>query len=513
MMILGTGRSPKLNINHPILGPLLQSASNPLDKVNSPESSFLNFISALTIYEEAGHQPPSITLEPLIQAPEETKPYLSQVEESFLLMLGGDPILFERWISRVSGVALIPPHLLPILLDIGLIEKHTRTHIIEVAGERGRWLAQLNPAWQSLYPCEPVLLNDQLMKTWQEGTLAERKLALIELRTLNPENARQHLVTEFHLEHAHSRATLLDTLHHRLGSNDEKFLEKCLDDRSQKVNQVASKLLSQLPQSSYIHRNTSRLKACMNFEQVCLSINKGEPVLLEVRLPKLKLTESEIRDQLGSSQLVKGKRANRLSELVSCVPLHFWTQSTFGPLNCTQVIKVLQQSDHFDIMLTGLTHACLNQSDEKWAQCLITTYQIKGLAVPSSLWECLPVSSLENQIIRLIKANHGEWLLIATAHKNLWSSLLSELIMQAITHSLSNVKKTESKSLILVIEMIGLYADLTFSHIVDHEWRAYEDRLPTSVLKAINRCINRFILRHEINHIPPHLNLPPTGTN
>jgi hypothetical protein len=513
MMILGIGRSPKLSIDHPVFGPLLQSDSRSLDQVNSPESKFLNFISALTIYEEAGCLPPSITLEPLTQAPEETKPYLSQVEESFLLMLGGEPILFERWLSRLSGTVLIPPHLLPILLDLGIKEKQIRTQIIEIAGERGRWLAQLNPAWQYLRPCEPILLNDQLITTWQEGTLAERKLALLELRTLNPEKARQYLANEFHLEHAQSRATLLDTLQHRLGLNDEMFLEKCLDDRSQKVTQVASKLLSQLSQSSYIQRNISRLKNCINFEQVCLSINEGEPILLEVSLPKLKLTESEIRDRLGSSQLVKGKRASRLSELISCVPLHFWTQSTFGTLNCTQVIKVLQQSDHFDIMLTGLTHACLSQSDESWAQCLIITYQRKGLAIPSALWSLLPVSSLESQMIRLIRADHREWLNIATAHKNLWSPLLSELIMQAITHCLSNVKRTASKPLLLVIQMSGLYADLTFSHIVDHEWRAYEDRLPASVLKAINRCINRFVLRHEIDHQTHHLNLASTGIN
>src|SRR5262249_44489792 len=136
------------------------------------------------------------------------------------------------------------------LLPTALAEADTsvRAALAPVVGERGRWLAQLNDAWQ--WAARPPLPADQLPPDaeaiWDEGSFADRCLVLKKLRAIDPAQARDWLAEVWAKEKAEQRAELLQIFDIALHPADEPFLEQALDDRSAAVRTDAAAHLSRL---------------------------------------------------------------------------------------------------------------------------------------------------------------------------------------------------------------------------------------------------------------------------
>ena len=139
----------------------------------------------------------------------------------------------------------LPPALLPVALSQHVPE--LRPALLPVLGERGRWLSRFNPDWSwaaeaGIETGAGLPANAEVL--WQEGTPAQRLGILGRMRTEQPALARAWLEAAWREEKADFRSDALLRLDRGLSRDDEPFLDKALDDRSQSVRARAATLLA-----------------------------------------------------------------------------------------------------------------------------------------------------------------------------------------------------------------------------------------------------------------------------
>ena len=110
-------------------------------------------------------------------------------------MLGGEyPDLLAEWLAAAAARGLRPPpQLLPALLDrarrAAAADPGLPRLVAEAGGPRARWLAGLNPDWES------VTAQDAGDDAWRLGRAAQRRGYLAALRARDPGAARE-LITD-----------------------------------------------------------------------------------------------------------------------------------------------------------------------------------------------------------------------------------------------------------------------------------------------------------------------------
>ena len=199
---------------------------------------------------EAGEQEP---------APVEDRPAVPRrAAERLVRILGGEfDRLLPEWLATAAATGRrVPPFVLPELLDRGRRDRSIRAHLGVLAGQRGRWLAGLNPAWA-------YLLEEPTGETWELGSSADRRAYLRHLRSTGPDEARELLESTWERETPDDRAEFVEVLADGLSMADEPFLENALDDRRREVRQQAANLLTRLPGSRLALRMAARARACV----------------------------------------------------------------------------------------------------------------------------------------------------------------------------------------------------------------------------------------------------------
>lgn len=168
-------------------------------------------------------------------------------------------LLVAHWLSvaeRQGG--RVPHQLLPTLLDYGARVPNVQALIRSVSGDRGRWLADHNPAWAAMAEAETT--DTTGTDNW-DTMGAEQRLTLLDvLRRCEPNQARTLIEATWQSDPAAARAQHLATLQIGLGREDEALLEAALDDRAKGVREVAQRLLAELPGSVFAHRMEMRLR-------------------------------------------------------------------------------------------------------------------------------------------------------------------------------------------------------------------------------------------------------------
>jgi Family of unknown function (DUF5691) len=177
-----------------------------------PETRLLRAAALSLVYREAGQLPEKSTLPPLSPAPDETQGYGPPARQILLGKLLGhaaqQPDLVGFLLDKMAEAnTILHPNFLVQTLNLGLDQhgKKLREKIAKVAGERGRWLAALNPAWRYVLPAD-------LETRWKEGSLADRRKLLAELRPTEPARAFAWLHETWPDENARERKELLKTL-------------------------------------------------------------------------------------------------------------------------------------------------------------------------------------------------------------------------------------------------------------------------------------------------------------
>ena len=157
------------------------------------ERKLLLLAGAWAVYMEAGQMAQPAQALPAA-APEERQwicsPGAAQLIDEMLSGQHAD--LLPEALARLKESDLrLPPSLLPAALSARSTE--LRPAIMEVLGERGRWLSQFNPEWQwvsetILETAADVPANAETI--WQEGTPAQRLAILRRVRAGDPARAR-----------------------------------------------------------------------------------------------------------------------------------------------------------------------------------------------------------------------------------------------------------------------------------------------------------------------------------
>lgn len=252
----------------------------------------------------------------------------------------------------------LPAILLPLALDTK--NDRLREGLETVIGERGRWLAEQNPAWGWVFTGHQSLSHEDLEALhyqWQRASFAERLRALQRVRRYDADLGREWATVDFGKNKAEHRSAIAECLEHGLSESDEPFLNELLNDRSVPVRQAAAKLLALLPQSALSIRMRQRAESVlMRDAQSPIDVLK-----LRVEAPE-DLDKSWERD--GIPRKVSGGRSPRavwLESLFSLVPPNYLSQHLAA--KPAEILHAMQNVDYDVAMIVGITNAALKYSE------------------------------------------------------------------------------------------------------------------------------------------------------
>lgn len=176
------------------------------------EARFYKAAALTFAYEKAGRLPKKSDLPALPPAAEEKQdfcpPGYVAVLKKLLQEENPRSELLELCFDRIAaGGFVLPYDVLVRVLNMGTqaVYKNLREKIRFIQGQRGRWMQQLNPAWQ--YGVPPGTNN-----VWEDGTAADRRRYLLELRINEPEKAFGLLRQTWPVESGRERKELLKIL-------------------------------------------------------------------------------------------------------------------------------------------------------------------------------------------------------------------------------------------------------------------------------------------------------------
>ncbi len=384
----------------------------------SRERALLLAAGAASLYERASLIPSIAPDAPAPAAAETRTEAAARVADLVALMLAGTYREFlPEALERMGRVGLIlPPTLLPAALAAPTWD--LRTLLRPVLGERGRWLARLNPEWcwavDSLVDASGDLPN-AAETIWEEGTEAERLAVLRLLRRHDPAKARAWIEGAWASEKADFRKDALEVCEDNLSMDDEPFLERVLDDRGSTVRAVGAALLSHLPDSRLSTRMAARADAMLSFEKKMLRGLK-----IEVTLPE-GAGKDWIRDGVESKPPHGvGVKQWLLQQVIATVAPHRWEDlSGARPYD---VVAAATKTEWENALIEGWRRAALLHKDGAWADVLYRRPKNGGsFGVDVDL---LTLSSIEQ--IERAALDALDWL--SSPEKSRWVSLVLQAL-------------------------------------------------------------------------------------
>lgn len=348
--LLGTERRPPPDPGEPI------AALAPALAEREPEARLLAAAGVLGVYRAAGRLPepaPEALPDP---APDETRRRCSPAATQRLAaILDGIGEVLPEWLAAANAAGLrAPEELLPELLEIGRRATELREPLEPVLGERGRWLARLEPDWAWVAGGDPA-------EEWASAEGEVRAAALRRLRRTDPDAARERLAEAWPGEAPDDRAGFVDALEIGLSAADEPFLESALRDRRKEVRGAAAELLARLPGGAVSARMGERLRGLVSVEG---RVRRR----LRVELP-------DWDDELGRDGIVKrapagtGERAWWLQQIVAAAPLALWDEELGLTPAAAASISVADGLE--GPVRAGMQRAAIRQARADWAEPLL----------------------------------------------------------------------------------------------------------------------------------------------
>jgi hypothetical protein len=417
--LLGTERQPFQlpNISGNLGNCLSQLSARP------NESALLSAAGIVSLHQRVGWLPEVRSVTQVESCPSEDLPRCSPGAARCLqqILEGKFPQLLSEWLEKAAiARQRVPEMLLPSLLDKGRQQRELRAAILSVLGQRGRWLAAQNPDWNYA-----VALTTEA--DWETGAPSARLLYLQELRSHNPDHARELLQSTWKQETASDRARFLETFRIELSMADEPFLEDGLGDRSREVRRTAADLLASLPESRLCQRMTERVSALINLETYQNNI--------QITLPTCCTTDM-VRDGIEQQSTNRnlGEKANWLLHMIAVVPLTFWQQKF-----CKTPVELIQLallSEWKTVLLDGWARAAKRYCNSDWAQAILN-YSGKS-ARGQVCVEVLSREQIEDLIIKTLQSDSNQlskslWLI--QRHRHFWSTELAHEVLNGLFNS------------------------------------------------------------------------------
>jgi hypothetical protein len=377
--------------------------------LNRREEALLSAAALSGLHEEIGQLPPRDTAPAPVPCGAEEWPCLSERAGSLLMrLLGGDfPELLPECLALCARTRQLPfPEALPGLLGVGATRTEWREAIVPLLGQRGRWLAGLNPEWAWAIG---VLNDDETV--WQVGGSAIRRLFLQRLRRTNPARARELLAATWKEETPEERAGFLAVFETGLSAEDEPFLEAALDDKRKEVRRNAVTLLARLPGSALVQRMIARARPLLKFipgaSGSLLKLKKSTPASLEVILPA-ECDKAMQRDGIEPKPPTGlGEKIWWVIQMLENVPLTQWTTEWNAPP--AEIIHASLQGEWKKEFFEAWTRAAIRQRNAEWAEALL------AIAVPAKrtdkfegLLAALPEKQRELRLAALLKSDDAK---------------------------------------------------------------------------------------------------------
>lgn len=303
--LLGTEKMPLPDSVLPEAVRRRMSAADPNDR----EAWFYKAAALTYVYEKAGMLPGKTPLPALNPAPAETRPVCPLPAQRFLANELENKnkrsdilsLYFETLAAR--GWILPPAQLVPALcLCLQPPFKGLQDLVAAVAGERGRWMQQFNPAWTFLTPPNPDAI-------WTDGSNSERRQYLQDLRRRDPglafELIRQSWAGE---TNSRERKELLKILQINPQTGESAFVETVLAEMSnqkdkskailEEIKQLATDLLLMDPESGLAREIAAQLRPYFIAQKSMLGMQR-KTVLQIPDKPDGFLTPAIMGERLG----------------------------------------------------------------------------------------------------------------------------------------------------------------------------------------------------------------------
>jgi hypothetical protein len=447
--LLGTERQPfQLPNTSGNLGNCLSQLGDPVgtrSAARSNESVLLSAVGIVTLHQRVGWLPEARSMAEVEPCSSEDLPRCSpRATRCLQQMLEGQfPHLLSEWLeSAAIAEQRVPEMLLPSLLDKGRQQRELRPSVLPVLGQRGRWLAAQNSDWN--YAAALTTEAD-----WETGTPSARLLYLQELRSHNPDHARELLQSTWKQETASDRAKFLETFRVGLSMADEPFLEDGLSDRSKEVRRVAVDLLASLPTSRLCQHVTEHICRYLSLERKGPSLRVQLPDHLDETLIQLGF---ELKP-LSSVNNKVGEKGWWLLQLLGATPLRTWAEQ--WQLSPQQIVKLAQAHEWQNVLLDGFALAAKRQENHEWLEEIIRVWFAGQTAISrnvalvdlgtEALVAALSGDRRDALLTDLFQVFHRKindslaiWLLRSSSQ--LWSFDLARLVLDGLEEHLNHTK-------------------------------------------------------------------------
>ena len=337
--------------------------------------------------------------EGMVAAPPETRPTVPAAASELLgVLLAQPPVppdlrlrLIRLWLdSAARNDLIVPPRLLPALLELARSDQAVGVALESAWGSRGAWLADLMDIPTRAVP--PSTSPEQLAGQFPTLDTATAAEVVRHLRQSDPAAARDLLAAQWKGLPARARETCLDALEDQLSAADEAFLEVALGDGARAVRERARVLLSRLPDSGFARRMAARLQPLVTVSRRLLGRRS-----VEVSPPQT-IDEAAVRDGLDAPRAgVEPDRMAWLARIVAYAPLSTWTTAT--GLDVPQTLALLLPDQALRRPLLEAVHC---QRDPAWAAAFVDqagALEVIPLLEPAAL-EAWLIGGLRDSSVR-----------------------------------------------------------------------------------------------------------------
>lgn len=412
------------------------------------EQYLLQLLSVWTLYQDAGFQPVTLSLdhprtisradpESLIVVAEPVQHIFKRyfAEKSERQRLNFPKILWTYWIQATRQQQGKIPNAL--LVDfLSALYSDQRADVLHLLSSRALWLGQHNPEWQWTAAAQSITLDatGQLdaatQQLWLSADKSVRVLLLQRLRQLDPMLGLQQLQLVWDSIDAEQRENLVQCLAAQLSEADVAFLQQVFGtDRSRVVKQSSAYLLSRLPQSDFYQQLVSIFNQSVNYQnsEQALEFELPETLLKQLKEQSLDGKGSKI---LSGNQQKTGEKAQTIAFLCSLFPLDCWSNLIADAHQCFSAIKKCIWADS---ILAGLRLAIIHQQRQDWATTLFQHQQ--GLLIHHD------ATDEQSQLLTLLSPEQREKIMLLQCQnfksghyhdstRQLWDQFFAEQIRQ-----------------------------------------------------------------------------------
>lgn len=270
----------------------------------------------------------------------------------------------------------LPAGALAPALDAGRQRARLRPALLPVLGERGLWLARLNPDWRYADrgaaageggrdgEAGAVPAEAEAERLWQEGSFEQRLALFAQIRAAAPARARQMLQAQLGELPAKERAAFVAGFDVGLGADDEPLLAGLLKDRGREVRRLAASLLARVPQSAHAQRLAGWLAPLVTQERALL-VKRWSVDAPQAADPEW---AAAAIDAARPHNDALGERAWWLYQLARQVPLRWWRERT--GMDAAALLAWAGKSDWKQALYRGWTER-IHRDDADWAQAML----------------------------------------------------------------------------------------------------------------------------------------------